>query len=33
MWGHRERARAGKGKAGASGVGDEQANPFINPKT
>ena len=24
---------AGNGKAGASGVGDEQANPFINPKT
>ena len=33
LWGHVWRAQAGNGKAGASEVGDEQANPFINPKT
>jgi len=33
LWGHRERARAGNGNTGASEVGDNQANPVINPKT
>ena len=29
----RQRAQAGNGKTGASEVGDELANPLINPKT
>jgi hypothetical protein len=33
LWGRMRKARAGKGKAGISEVGDELANPFINPKT
>ena len=33
LWGHRQRARAGNGKTGASEVGDIQANPYVNPKT
>ncbi|EDM52308.1 hypothetical protein EUBVEN_00072 [Eubacterium ventriosum ATCC 27560] len=33
MWGHRQRAGAGNGETGASGVGEQQANPLFNLKT
>ena len=33
LWGHRQKAGAGNGKAGASEVGVKEANPLYNPKT
>jgi hypothetical protein len=33
LWGRMRKARAGKGKAGTSEVGDGKVKPFINPKT
>ena len=33
LWGHRQRVRAGNGKAGASEVGVWEAKPPYNPKT
>ena len=33
LWGHRQKARAGNGKTGTSGVGVRQANPPYNLKT
>ena len=32
LWGHRRIGKAGNGKTGASRIGDELANPLINPK-
>ena len=33
LWGHRQRARAGNGKAGASEVSVREANPPYKEKT
>ena len=32
LWGRMEEARAGKGKTGASVIGEGQGKPFLNPK-
>ncbi|EOS70645.1 hypothetical protein C817_05797 [Dorea sp. 5-2] len=31
LWGHVWKGHAGKGKTGASGGGEMQANPHVNP--
>ena len=33
LWGHRQRVRAGNGKAGASEVADMEEKPHVNVKT